>query len=98
MNNIQNIIGKKIVALKGVKVNRKNSSIPVQYIMLDDGESYLELEEQDYYTYHDCSSFARTIYFYNDQRMWGLIMSGAPDKKGDKFYLDATEKLNMIGL
>jgi hypothetical protein len=41
---------------------RKNpKSLEPEYILFSDGETYIVLEEQDYYDYHDCCSSARII-------------------------------------
>ena len=74
MNDFEKILGLKVVALKGV-VNeydkrKKNPRIEVRYILFDDGETYIILEEQDYYSYHDCSASARHIQIWKDKLQW----------------------------
>ena len=60
MFDLAKIIGLKVLAIKG-KYNAKGKNIGPKYILFDDGKTYIELDEQDYYTYHDCSSSARHI-------------------------------------
>ena len=43
--------------------------------MFDDGETYIELEEQDYYSYHDCSSSARHINIFKDKLSYDYFMT-----------------------
>lgn len=33
----------------------------------------MELEEQDYYSYHDCSFSARNLYVEQDANMWKRV-------------------------
>lgn len=72
--NFLDIIGLKISAIKGnTPENKKLKKVDVCYVLFDDGETYLELEEQDYYTYHDCSSVARLLNIYKDKEMWNAL-------------------------
>lgn len=66
------IIGKKVVAIKGYK---KRGKIEPSFILFDDGKTYIELEEQDYYTHHDCSSMARQINVYQIKVSWESLMN-----------------------
>ncbi len=66
------IIGLKVIAIKGNKYNynnhhRVNTYVEPIFILFDDGETYIELEEQDYYTYHDCSRSARHIRVFKNK-------------------------------
>jgi hypothetical protein len=79
-------IGKKIVAIKGwTSDRRKKKIIEPSYVLFDDEETYLELEDQDYHTYHDCDSSAKTIEVRKDNRIWKLIFD---NESGN--YPDAT--------
>lgn len=90
MFNLGKIIGLSVVAIKG-EYNAKGKNIEPKYILFSDGKTYLELEEQDYYSYHDCSSSARLIrvwdakseYFSSNPDRWEQLMS----------YKDATEDI-----
>lgn len=67
------LIGKTIVAIKGHPGNISKKIRP-EYILLDDGETYLELEDQDPYTYHDHSSSAKEIRLYQNKAVYeGLL-------------------------
>ncbi|GAG92154.1 unnamed protein product, partial [marine sediment metagenome] len=46
-----------------------------EYILFDDQETIIELEDQDYYTYHDCDSLARRINIKKDKVAWEYIMT-----------------------
>lgn len=75
--NLIKCVGMKIVAMKGFVHNpkkRKKTNIEVDYILFDDEKTYIELEEQDYYTYHDCSPAARTLTVREDARIWKIMM------------------------
>ena len=75
--DIIDIVGKKIVAVKGMKSTDKrikHQTIPLHYVLLDDGETILEFEEQDYYTYHDCSGSARQLSIVKSKNRWKDIM------------------------
>lgn len=79
----KDLIGKKIVAIKGnIPYNqrrRKHPDIPIEYILFSDRRTYLELEEQDYYSYHDCSPSARELYLIDDPIQWKYLMETLPD-------------------
>lgn len=79
----QDLVGKKIVAIKGhiplSQRRRKHPDIPIEYILFSDRRTYLMFEEQDYYSYHDCSSSARHIYLMDDPKQWKYIMENLPD-------------------
>lgn len=79
MNTLLDIKGLTISRILGHKKKDKRIKHPVirpQYILFSDGETYIELEEQDYHSYHDCSSSAREIRvirnkdFYNSLLDW----------------------------
>ena len=72
------LIGLNIVALKGYIDKRdgrkKYDYITVEYVMLSDGETFIYLEDQDYYSYHDCDPSAKTLNVIKDAYRWGAIM------------------------
>ena len=73
---IDKIIGLKVVAIKGIRTDRrKKKHFSPEYILFDDGETYIELEDQDYYTYHDCSPNARHINLYTNKEHWEQMMN-----------------------
>lgn len=80
-----NLVGKTIVAVRGFSTDRRHKTFTPQYIMFDDQETYIELEDQDYYTYHDCSTSAKEIQIYHNKQMWEEIMNNLKD------YPNATE-------
>lgn len=90
--DITTIIDKKVVAIKGYNSKWNDKRIKhhhtkLEYILFDDGKTFIELEEQDYYSYHDCSHTAREISIQKDKDKWNNIMNS-------KAYGDATEDLS----
>ena len=76
MYSLQQIIGKKIVAIKGFRTDKRETKyIEPYFILFDDQETVLTLEEQDYYSYHDCSASARLIQITVNKERWANIMS-----------------------
>lgn len=68
---LHKIVGLKVIAVRGFN-GEKNvpKYIEPQYILFSDKETYIELAEQDYYDYHDCSSFAREVSVWQDSSRW----------------------------
>lgn len=80
------IIGLSIVAVKGWRTDKRiKNNIEPEYILFSDGETYIELAEQDYYSNHDCSFSARHINFWKDKSKWEEIF-----KNEHGYYPDAT--------
>jgi hypothetical protein len=66
------IIGLKVTAIKGFETDRRKTKyISPKFILFDDEETYIELEDQDYYSYHDCSTSAKHIRIYKKIRECG---------------------------
>jgi hypothetical protein len=81
---LANVIGLKVVAIKSFRTDlRKQRNLKPRYIVFSDGKTYIELEEQDYYSFHDCSTCAREITIYQDEKHWNHIM------ENNKNYPDA---------
>jgi len=74
------LIGKTVLAIKGSKNTRRR--VFPEYILFDDKKTYIQLEEQDYYTYHDCSGSARTPYINQDKEQWKYLLT-LPDANED---------------
>lgn len=84
-----NCINKRIVSIKGWCTDRrKKKNIEPCYVLFDDKKTFIELEDQDYYAYHDCDGSAKTITTREDARMWKLIFD---NESGN--YPDATVSL-----
>jgi hypothetical protein len=71
----EELIGKKILAFRGYRNEdgawRFNKPLTqLSFILFDDEESYLELQEQDQYDYHDCAGSARLLYLHKDAKTW----------------------------
>ena len=81
---IQDIIGLKVVAIKGFRTDmRRKKGFQPEFILFDDKETYIELESQDGYTYHDCDYSARLIQVRRDSQRWRIMM------EDEKSYPDA---------
>lgn len=81
---IQAIIGLKVVAIKGFRTDmRRKKGFDPEYILFDDEKTYIEIDRQDYHTYHDCDSSARLIQVKRDSAFWEFMMTD------EKTYPDA---------
>lgn len=80
--DLKKIIGKTVESIRGA-TDAKGKYIEARYILFNDGKTYIELEEQDYYSYHDCSSSARIINVYQDKAVWELINMRNPKANMD---------------
>jgi len=73
------LIGKTILYIKsdkpeGIKISKKDRIyLNPYYILFDDKETYIELREQDYYSYHDCSSSARHVDINHNKEVWKIL-------------------------
>lgn len=65
MFGMKRILGLKVLAIKTLTEDKKPD-----IILFDDGETYMELSEQDYYSYHDCATSARHIDVCRDKPRW----------------------------
>jgi len=84
---MKKILGKKVVAIKtycGDK--RKKRGFVPEYILFDDKKTIMKFEEQDYYTYHDCCSFAKIIDVIEDSELWNNIMTNEMFRDSDKEF------------
>jgi hypothetical protein len=63
------LIGLKVVALRGFKSGRREK-IVLQWVLFDDGETFLVLEEQCPITYHDCDMSARSVMVTREKTLW----------------------------
>lgn len=75
---MKEIIGKRILTIRGFNTDRKLFKTKKQYfeeryILFDDKKTILELDEQDYYSYHDCSTSARILRVKQDKKEWERI-------------------------
>ena len=70
------LIGKKVVALRGHKTSKYGRKCtPLEYVLFDDGETFILIEEQDQYEYHDCSPSARNVKAIKDKTQWERLMA-----------------------
>lgn len=67
----ETIIGLTVVAVKGWQTGKKRKSdFEPKFILFSDKATYVELIEQDYHDYHDCSTSARLLRTEKDPIMW----------------------------
>ena len=67
------LIGKTIIALRGSKRYKKQKNVELEYILLNDNKTIICLDNQDYYSYHDCSSNAKEITIKISTELWQNI-------------------------
>jgi len=72
---LNTIIGLKVVAIKGIRTDRKKRHFYPEYILFDDKKTYITLEDQDYNSFHDCSTVAKEIDVFQDKEYWNLMMT-----------------------
>ncbi len=76
--DFEGIIGKKVIALKCFSPDRrKKKNIKVQYIVFDDKETYIELNDPDY------PLIDKYAIVFQDTQAWELLMN-------DRQYKDST--------
>lgn len=85
---IEKIIGLKVVAIKTFRRDkRRKRDLSPDYILFDDGQTFIEIEDQDYYTYHDCDSGAKRLSIRQDIDLWQQMIKNAdgsfPDSNTD---------------
>lgn len=73
MNAWDNIIGKRVLALRGLK----RKVITLDYILFDDEKTFIRFIPQDPYDYHDCSASARHVDVIVDAGEWRHISAGS---------------------
>lgn len=69
----ESLVGLRIEKVVGYRMHNKDKDFDVRFILFDDKETIMEFEEQDYYTYHDSNSFARTATLRKDSSYWERI-------------------------
>lgn len=85
MGQIKKLIGKRILSIKGYpNTDKRIKKVEPSFILFDDGETYIEFIEQDYYTYHDCNISARTINIRSNKVSWNSL-NNLPDANHDEF-------------
>jgi len=65
------LIGKRIAAFRGFpKVKFGKPHTEVDFILFDDGKTFIRLRGQDSYDYHDCNPEAKTLDILEDAKLW----------------------------
>ena len=75
---LMELIGLKVFALKG-DFGKKTKRITLRYILFSDKKTYLRFDEQDPYSYHDCSPSARHMELLQGRSQWEDIFSETPN-------------------
>lgn len=83
MPDILRLVGLKVVSIKGVSYSLKIKNVEPKYILFSDKRTFIELNEQDYYTNHDCDSSARVITIFQDKDCWERIYKNSNDANID---------------
>lgn len=85
---IELLLGNTIHRIVGYRNRLCGKICYAQYILFSDKKTYIEITEQDYYTFHDASSSARELNVRCDERVWAILNE-------DKKLLDANQ-LNQL--
>uniref|UniRef100_A0A6H2A5S3 Uncharacterized protein n=1 Tax=viral metagenome TaxID=1070528 RepID=A0A6H2A5S3_9ZZZZ len=71
IHGINSIIGLKVVDIRTIRIHfTKNDPV---YILFSDKKTYIQLEEQDYCSFHDASTSAREIIVCQNEEEWKRI-------------------------
>ena len=82
MFELGQILNKKAEKIRGFKTRKNQKDITPTFILFDDGETFIDLEKQDGFTFHDCDHNARIICVQKDKRLWHRIVND-DNKFGD---------------
>lgn len=88
---MKRLIGLRVVAVKAFvekqdkRYKNRSELVEPRFILFSDKKTYIELEEQDYYDYHDCSTSARYINIRQNKEVWRQMME---DKE---HFIDSTQ-------
>jgi len=78
------VIGLKVVAIKAYQSDRRRKTgLQPRWILFSDKATLIELDEQDYYAYHDCSTTARLIRIRKDEKEWKRIFNNENGRNPD---------------
>ena len=69
---------------KEERLKKIGTNIDPVFILFDDEETFMELDYQDEYVYHDCDNSARTISIYQNKERWNKIMINEEYGNADK--------------
>lgn len=83
MFTIGNIVGLSIVTIKSDNLDKRKRCKEPTWILFNDKKTFISLEEQDYYTYHDCDSSARILRIVQDPIQWKHLKENYPDATED---------------
>jgi len=70
---LKKILGLKVVCIRGFESSgkpKKNKLYQTKHILFNDRKTFIELDEQDYYSFYDCSASARHIIVHQDEKRW----------------------------
>ncbi len=74
--SLLNIIGKKVLTVRSYRSDmRLKKYLQPDYILFDDRETFISLEKQDCYIYHDFDTSARHINVHKNKEYWESIFS-----------------------
>jgi hypothetical protein len=78
--------GLTLTAVKG-KGSRVNSrDVPSQYILFNDLKTYIRIDDQDYYSYHDCDSSAKIFVVQEDAEFWAELNTWRDSTDAEVYY------------
>ena len=82
MFKLGQILNKKVEKIRGFKTRKNQKDIVPTFILFNDGETFIDLESQNYFTHHDCDCDAKIIRIQKDTGLWNKIAYD-DDKLGD---------------
>lgn len=66
--------GKTILAFIPAEERKDHMYDEKAFLLADDGKTVVEFHEQDYYSYHDCSTSARECEVYENSVIWKAVI------------------------
>ncbi len=82
---LKHLLNKRVLAIRGVKVRKNAKTVSAKYILFDDEKTFIEIEEQDYHSYHDCDPLSKLYNVMENASIWQEIMNDNP-RYGDANY------------
>lgn len=70
------VVGRRVAALRGYEPDLAagHTRVRLEFVLFDDGATFLELDRQDRYSYHDYDPRARVVGLVSDPARWQAMM------------------------
>ena len=84
--SIEKILGKKIIAAKTYNSDkRRKKNFHAEYLLFDDEQTFIEIDDQDYYAFRNCDGNAKIFNIMENPEKWKTLMT-------EDCYVDADKK------